>query len=106
MAKKSVKINMSGAQRKISQTQDAVVKGAMEGADAVAAELAARVPVDAPVDTGYLRSSVSTRGGDVVVGADYASFVNRRTGFITHNVESIRSEAARIVEDEVRRRLP
>lgn len=101
-----IKVNMSGAHRKIQATQNAISQGSMEGADAVAEELAARVRVDAPVDTGALRDSVSTRGGDVVVGVDYAEFVNRRTQFVTHNVDSIRSEAARIVDDEVRRRLP
>jgi hypothetical protein len=106
---KSVRISTSGARRKLSQTGDAVIQGSSRGARDVAEELAARIRIDAPVDTGALQRSVEAVGDQVVIGGgavDYAPFVERREHFIAHNVDAMTAEAANIVEDEVRRRLP
>jgi hypothetical protein len=106
---KSIRVNTSKAQRKIKATENAVTQGSAKGARAVAEELASRIRVDAPVDTGALQRSVEVVGDRVVVGGgpvDYASFVERREHFIAHNVDAMSAEAANIVEDEVRRRLP
>lgn len=106
---KSVRVNTSKARRKLSQTGDAVNDGASRGAREIAEELADMIRADAPVDTGALRRSVDVVGDKVVVGGgavDYAPFVERREHFIAHNVDAMTAEAAKIVEDEVRRRLP
>jgi hypothetical protein len=106
---KSVRINTKKAQKKLAQTGDAVTKGASRGAREVAEELASWIRADAPVDTGALQRSVDVVGDRVVVGGgpvDYAPFVERREHFIAHNVDAMTAEAAKIVEDEVRRRLP
>lgn len=106
---KGVRINTNKAKKKLAKTEDAVTQGSSKGGRKVAEELAARIRADAPVDTGALQRSVEVVGDKVVVGGgpvDYASFVENREHFIAHNVDAMSVEAAKIVEDEVRRRLP
>lgn len=104
-----IRINMAGAKKKLAQTSAAVRAGEQNGPTEIADKLAQAIAADAPVDTGALRDSVQASGNTVTVGVgavDYASFVDKSQPFIDHNVDAIKAEAAKIVDDEVRRNLP
>lgn len=64
---------------KLERLKDDVPAAAREAAEEEAGDLSENIRADAPVLTGHLRDSVEYDGPRVIIGADYAAYVEDGT---------------------------
>lgn len=70
-----------------------------------AEELAADIRLDAPVDTGFLRSTVDSSGNKTKVGADYASYVEDDQPYVEPNVQGVKQRLEKRMEQAIKKEL-
>lgn len=107
MARVTVK-GLSGLQADLDAISADLVKGLPKAEEAVAEALAADIASNAPVDTGALRSSVDTEGGEVTIGGDrapYAEDVENEEPFIRPAIERMVRTGSDIAADVLRKEI-